>query len=172
MEQEILKVIKERRSVRAYKPEQIKPQELDTVLEAGVWAPSSMGLQSPKMVAVQDAETVRLLSRQNARVLGNDSDPFYGAPTVIVVFSNGDRPTCTEDGSLVMANLMLAAKAVGLGSCWIHRAKQVFESEEGKALKAKWGIPENYVGVAHCVLGYAAEEPAAKPRKDDAVVRV
>ena len=170
--EEVMELIKSRRSVRAYKPEQIKPEELDYVLEAGTWAPTSMGLQSPIMVAVQDPETVKLLSQLNARVLGNDSDPFYGAPTVVVVFSNGDRgETCEEDGALVMANLMLAAKAVGLGSCWIHRAKPVFESEEGKALMKKWGIPENYRGVAHCILGYPDAEPKARPRKEGWIVR-
>ena len=131
--EEVMELIKSRRSIRAYKPEQIKPEELDYVLEAGTWAPTSMGLQSPIMVAVQDPETVKLLSRLNARVLGNDSDPFYGAPTVIVVFSNGDRgETCEEDGALVMANLMLAAKAEGLGSCWIHRAKPVLRARRAR----------------------------------------
>ena len=103
-----------------------------------------------------------------------ESDPFYGAPTVLVVLAAKDRPTCVEDGSLVMGNLMNAAYAVGVGSCWIHRAREVFDSPEGKALLKKWGIEGDYVGVGHCILGYPADgaAPEAKPRKEDYVVYV
>lgn len=168
---EVLEALKTRRSVRRYKPEQIKDEELKAVLEAGIYAPTGMGMQSPKIVVVQDPEMVKKLSRMNAAVMGTDSDPFYGAPTVLVVLADPDRPTCVEDGSLVMGNLMNAAYAVGLGSCWIHRARQVFDSPEGKALLKTWGIPEKYIGVGHCILGYAdGDLPAAKPRKDDYIV--
>lgn len=168
---EVLEALKTRRSVRRYKPEQIKDEELKAVLEAGIYAPTGMGMQSPKIVVVQDPEMVKKLSRMNAAVMGTDSDPFYGAPTVLVVLADPDRPTCVEDGSLVMGNLMNAAYAVGLGSCWIHRARQVFDSAEGKALLTTWGIPEKYIGVGHCILGYAdGDLPAAKPRKDDYIV--
>lgn len=168
---EVLEALKTRRSVRRYKPEQIKDEELKAVLEAGIYAPTGMGMQSPKIVVVQDPEMVKKLSRMNAAAMGTDSDPFYGAPTVLVVLADPDRPTCVEDGSLVMGNLMNAAYTVGLGSCWIHRARQVFDSAEGKALLKTWGIPEKYIGVGHCILGYAdGDLPAAKPRKDDYIV--
>ena len=172
MKLETLQSIRERRSIRAYRPEQISREELDTVLEAGTWAPTGMGRQSPKMVAVQDPETIALLSRLNARVLGSDTDPFYGAPTAVVVFADPEVPTWLEDGSLVMGTLLLAAHTAGLGSCWIHRARQVFEAAEGKALIKRWGIPDRFVGVGHCILGYAAgEAPQPKPRKAGYIVR-
>ena len=171
---EVLKAIRERRSVRAYRPEQIKDEELNAILEAGTYAPTGMGKQSPKIVVVQDKETRNYLSKLNAKYLGSDSDPFYGAPTVLVVLASKERPTCVEDGSLVMGNLMNAAYAVGVGSCWIHRAREVFDSEEGKALLKKWGIEGDYIGVGHCILGYPADGavPQAKPRKDDYIVYV
>lgn len=170
---ETLKTLKTRRSVRAYLPEQIKEEELQQILEAGEYAPTGMGAQSPVMVAVQDSETIRLLSRLNAAVMGNSGDPFYGAPTVIVVLVDRNRGTCVEDGSLVMGNLMNAAASLGVASCWIHRAREVFESAEGKALLEKWGLSQDYIGVGNCILGYAAGPvPEAKPRKDNYVIRV
>ena len=170
-----LKDLKERRSIRAYKPEQIKEEELQKILEAGTYAPTGMGMQSPKIIVVQDQETRDYLSKLNARVMGDEgADPFYGAPTVLVVLASKERPTCVEDGSLVMGNLMNAAHAVGVGSCWIHRAREVFGSEEGKELLKKWGVEGDYIGVGHCILGYPADGavPEAKPRKDDYIVYV
>ena len=109
----------------------------------------------------------------NAAIMGTDKDPFYGAPVVLVVLADRSVPTHVYDGSLVMGNLMLAAHAEGLGSCWIHRAKEEFESEEGKALLRKLGITGDYEGIGHCILGYAADEPkAAAPRKADYVYPV
>lgn len=173
MKTETLHSMRERRSIRSYKPEQISEEELNAVLEAGIYAPTGMGMQSPQIVVVQDKETIDYLSRLNAKVMGSDDDPFYGAPTVLIVFADSQRGTYVEDGSLVMGNLLLAAYAAGLGSCWIHRAREVFASEEGKALMNKWGIGENYVGIGHCILGYAAEEmPQPKPRKENYIVRV
>lgn len=173
MTNEVLTAIKNRRSCRAYKPEQITDAELNAVLEAGTYAASAKGLQSAKIVVVQDAETRALLSRMNAAVMGADKDPMYGAPTVIVVLADANAPCAVQDGSLVMGNLMLAASAVGLGSCWINRAKEVFASDEGKALLKKWGINGEWVGVGHCILGYPAAEPKpAAPRKADYIVRV
>jgi nitroreductase len=170
---ETLNSIKERRSIRAYKQEQIKDEELNLVLEAGTYAPTGMGKQSPKMVVVQDEETIQMLSKLNAEVMGVNSDPFYGAPTVIIVFADSNVHTYVEDGSLVIGNLMLAAYAVGLGSCWINRAKEVFAGEEGKKLMAKWGVPDNYVGIGHCILGYTdGEIPKAKDRKPDYILKV
>lgn len=170
---ETLNTLKTRRSVRAYLPEQVKEEQLQQILEAGTYAPTGMGKQSPIMVVVQDTDTVAYLSKLNAAVMGTTSDPFYGAPTVIVVLADRDRGTCVEDGSLVMGNLMNAAQAVGVNSCWIHRAREVFDSPEGKALLEKWGIHGDYVGVGHCILGYAkGQVPAAKPRKDNYIYRV
>ena len=165
---ETLQTLKNRRSVRAYLPKQIKEEELQQILEAGIYAPTGMGAQSPIMVVVQDKETISYLSKLNAEVMGSTSDPFYGAPTVIIVLADKNRGTCVEDGSLVIGNMMNAAASLGVGSCWIHRAKEVFESSEGKELLKKWGIHGDYIGVGNCILGYAdGELPAAKPRKEN-----
>ena len=170
---EIIQCLKDRRSVRKYKKEQVKEEQLAQILEAGTYAPTGMGMQSPIMVVVQDAETIAKLSKLNAAVMGVTSDPFYGAPTVIVVLADQSRGTCVEDGSLVMGNLMNAAHALGVGSCWIHRAKEEFESEEGQALLKKWGIEGDYEGIGHCVLGYPKNPlPQAKPRKENFVYYV
>ena len=165
-------LLKSRRSIRRYKPEQVSEELLDAVLEAGLYAASGMNTQNTVMVAVRDKETRDQLSRMNAAVMGVDSDPFYGAPCVVVVLVDPERYTCVEDGSLVMANLMQAAYEAGLGSCWIHRAQQMFDSPEGKVLLRKWGLPENLRGVANCILGYADEDPAPKPRREGRIVKV
>lgn len=171
---ETLKVLKERRSIRKYKKDQINEDQLNQILEAATYAPTGMGKQSPIMVVVQDEETIKELSKMNSEVMGTNSDPFYGAPTVVVVLADrGSRPTYIEDGSLVMGNLMNAAYAVGVDSCWVHRAKEVFESERGKELLKKWGVEGDYVGIGHCILGYRdCEYPKAKPRKENYIVRV
>ena len=161
-----------RRSVRKYKPDMVPQEILEQIVEAGTYAATGMGKQSPIILAVTNRELRDRLSRMNAQIMGaGDADPFYGAPVVLVVLADKSRPTHVYDGSLVMGNLMNAAYAVGLGSCWIHRARQVFDSAEGKALLTTWGIPEKYIGVGHCILGYAdGDLPAAKPRKDDYIV--
>ena len=170
---ETLQDLKSRRSCRKYKQEQIKEEELNQILEAGTWAPTGMGAQSPILVVVQDKETIGKLSEMNAQVFGKtEMDPFYGAPTVVVVLADKSRRTYVQDGSVVMGNLMNAANAVGVGSCWVHRAKEVFESEEGKQFLKKWGIEGDYEGIAHCILGYADEEPKAAPRKENYIYRV
>ena len=170
---ETLQTLKNRRSVRSYLPEQIKDEELQQILEAGIYAPTGMGAQSPIIVVVQDKETIAYLSKLNAAVMGSTSDPFYGAPTVVVVLADRSRGTCVEDGSLVIGNMLNAAASLGVGSCWIHRAKEVFDSPEGKSLLEKWGIQGDYVGVGNCILGYAkGEVPAAKPRKENYIYRV
>ena len=171
---EILKAMETRQSVRAYRPEQIDEETLNAILRAGTFAPSGMGRQSGKIVVVQDPATREILRAKNAEVIGNpDADPFYGAPTVLVVLADSTVPTWVEDGSLVMGNLLLAASALGVGAYWIHRARETFDSPEGKALLQKWGIPETYRGVGNCILGYPAAEPQAKkPRKADFIVRV
>ena len=170
---ETLVDLKNRRSCRKYKPEQIKDEELDQILEAGMFAPTAMGKQSPTMVVVQDQETITKLSKMNAAVMGVSSDPFYGAPTVVIVLADKEAGCGVQDASLVMGNLMNAAHALGVGSCWINRAKEVFETEEGKALLKKWGLEGEYIGVGHCILGYEDGSCApAKPRKANYVVRV
>ena len=171
---ETLRVLKERRSVRRYKAEQITEAELNAVLEAGTWAPSAKGLQTSVLVVVQDPETIAYMSRMNAEIQGNPgTDPFYGAPTVVVVLGDGEKLNWLQDGSLVMGNLMNAAAALGLGSCWINRAMEFFDRPEGKALLKKWGLPETYRGVGNCILGYVeGDQPAPKPRKDGWIHRV
>ena len=160
-----------RRSVKRYQPTQINRADLEKILKAGMNAPSGMGRQSAVMVVVQEPETVKQLSRMNAEVMGVHTDPFYGAPTVIIVFADKEVPTYKEDGSLVMGNLLNAAHALELGSCWVHRAKEVFDSAEGKALMKKWGLKDSLEGIGHCILGYGeGPEPAEKPRKDDYIV--
>ena len=159
--------IMNRRSIRKYKPEQISREELDTVLQAGICAPTGMNRQSPLVIAVQNKEVRDRLSRMNAAVLGTDSDPFYGAPTVVVVLADANSPHAVQDGSLVMGNMFNAAKAIGLGSCWVNRAKEVVDSAEGKSLLAQWGVEGDVIGVGNCILGYPDENPAMKPRKPD-----
>lgn len=174
IQNEVLSAIAARRSCRAYQPEQIKPDELQAVLDAGTWAPTGMNRQSPVIVVVQDKATRDLLSRINARIMGSNGDPFYGAPTVLVVLVDRSVPTHVEDGTLVLGDMLLAASSIGLGSCWIHRAKETFETEEGKDLLRQWGLdPEKYRGVGNCILGYPAPggiKPAT-PRKADYVVK-
>lgn len=167
-----LENLKNRRSIRRYLPQQITREELDQVLEAGICAPTGMNRQSPVLVAVQDKNTRDLLSRMNAAVNGAAGDPFYGAPTVVVVLADANSRHAVQDGSLVLGNLMNAAHAIGLGSCWINRAKEVFDTDEGKALLKKWGLEGEYIGVGNCILGYPDEAPAMKPRKENYITYV
>ena len=154
---ETLRCLEERRSIRKYTGEQVPEKILEQILQAGMYAPTGMGLQSPVMVVVQDADMIRRLSALNAEVMGTDSDPFYGAPTVIVVLADRSRGTCVEDGSLVIGNLLNAAASLGIGSCWIHRAREVFDGKEGREILAGWGLDaERYMGVGDCILGYAS----------------
>lgn len=169
---ETLNNLKTRRSVRKYKDTQVPDELLDAVLEAGLYAPTGSNNQKVVMVAVRDAETVKKLSRMNAAVSGRDVDPFYGAPCAIVVLSDPERRTWVEDGSLVLGNLMNAAHSLGLGSCWINRAREMFDTPEGKELLRSWGLPETLRGIGNCILGYADETPAEKPRADGRIVKV
>jgi nitroreductase len=171
---ETLQDLKERRSCRKYLSKQISEEELNAILEAGTYAPTGMGKQSPVIVAVQDPETIAKISKLNAGVMGADTDPFYGAPTVLIVLADTERPTYLYDGALVMGNLMNAAQAVGVDSCYIFRAKEVFNLPEGKELLRKWGIPEHYEGIGNCILGYRAEGGVkeAAPRKENYIYRV
>lgn len=173
---EALEMLKNRRAIRKYKSEQIDPALLDAVLEAGTFAPTAKGAQSPVIIAVQDPEDRNTVSALNARVMGASGDPYYGAPTVLLILAT--EKAYTEeigilDGAAVCTNLLNAAYAVGLGSCWINRCKEMFEFPEGKALLKKWGLSENLRGVASIAIGYPdCENPTPIPRKPDYIVKV
>ena len=170
---ETLKTLIERRSCRSYKSDPIPTEVLDQILEAGSYAATGMGKQSPIMIAVTDKKTRDQLSKMNAAVMGAGNDPFYGAPVVIVVLADRAVPTNLYDGSLVMGNLMNAAHSLGIASCWIHRAKEEFDSAEGKAILKDLGIEGDYEGIGHCILGYAAQEnKTAAPRKENYIYRI
>ena len=171
---ETLNVLETRRSVREFDPSRMPTDQLiSEVVKAGEYAPTGRGMQSPRIVVITNKAVRDRLSQLNAEVMGVTSDPFYGAPVILLVLADRSRPTYLYDGSLVLGNLMNAAHAVGLGSCWIHRAREVFASEEGKQLLAQWGITDDYEGIGHVALGYALNEPAqAKPRKADYTVWV
>ena len=164
--------MKGRRSCRSYLPQQIGDDELEAVLEVGTYAPSAMGRQPCRIVAVQEPGTLRKLSRMNAAVMHADSDPFYGAPTAVVVLADAADANWLQDGSCVMDNMLNAAHAVGLGSCWINRCYEMFETEEGRALLGEWGIEGSWKGVGICILGYPKEVAPAKPRREGMVVRI
>src|SRR5574344_894965 len=173
IENEVLKVLRERRSIKQYRPEQVSDEALNAALEAAMYAPNGHGKQSPMIMVVQNKEVVQKLSQMNAAVMGVDSDPFYGAPTVAIIFGNPEVLTWMEDASLVAGNLLNAAHSVGLGGCWIHRARQMFESADGKEFMKMYGIPEFYKGVANCILGYPAGEPKPRqPRKEGFIYKI
>lgn len=167
METNFLEIIRTRRSCRSYKSEQITDAQLNAVLEAGTYAPTSRGLQSPFIVAIQNKELLHNLAKMNAQVMGVTTNPYYDAPTYVLVFVPENAPNGVQDASLVLENMMLAAHAQGLGSCWIHREREMFATEVGKELMQQWGLPEGLVGIGALSLGYPEGEPApAKPRKE------
>lgn len=170
----VIEKIITRRSVKKYKPDMISKEAIDKIVKAGTYAATGRGMQSPIIIAVTNKELRDKLSKLNAEIMGApDMDPFYGAPVVLIVLADKNCPTYLYDGSLVMGNLMLAAHDLGLGSCWIHRAKEEFERPEGKEILKSLGIDGAYEGIGHCVLGYAeGPEPEAKPRKDSYVYYV
>ena len=164
--------LKSRRSIRKFKDEQITDEELNTILEAGTYAPTGAGRQSPKIVVIQNPETIKEFSDWNRSFfpteVPDDMDPFYGGKTLLIVLANSEMPTYIEDGASVLTVLVNAAHAIGVGSCWIHRARDEFASEKGKELLKEWGIPESYEGIGHVVLGYAdMPNPKPIPRKED-----
>ena len=167
---ETLKVLESRRSCRDFKTDMIKKDEIDAILRAGTYAANGRGKQSSIIIAVTDKELRDKISEENRKIGGWDEgfDPFYNAPVNLIVLADKDVPTYMYDGSLVMGNLMNAAESLGVGSIWIHRAKEEFESEFGKKILEDLGIEGNYEGIGHCALGYAAEiaQPAAA-RKDN-----
>jgi len=166
---EVLENIKNRRSIRSYKSDMVPKDIIDKIIEAGTYAPSGMNRQSSIILSITNKEIRNKLSKLNAKVMGNENiDPFYGAPVVLVVLADKNIPTYLYDGSLVMGNLMLAANSFGLGSCWIHRAKEVFEMEEGKEILKSLGINDSYVGIGNCVIGYKDNlKVDSKPRKNN-----
>lgn len=170
---EVIKCLTERRSVRSYDGRPLPDDVLEEILTAGKFAPSGMDRQPTIMVAVRNKDLIADLSMLNAAVMGSNTDPFYGAGTVIIVFADSTVHTYMEDGALVMGNLLNAAHSLDVDSCWIHRAREVFETEEGRALMKKWGIDEKYKGIGNCILGYSDKPyPEAKPRKDGRVIYV
>lgn len=165
--------LKNRRSCRKYEPQQISEEELNAVLEIGTYAPTGHGTQSPVMVVVQDKAVRDRLSVINGEIMGVKIDPFYGAPTAVIVFADTSAPTGHQDACLVLGNLMNAAHAVGLGSCWINRAREMFEMPELADLRAKWGLKPEMEGMGICILGYIPEvvKIPCKPRKEGYIIR-
>ena len=170
---EMLSLIQSRRSIRRFRPDPIPAEILDQILTAGTFAPTGMNRQSPISIAVTNRAVRDQLSALNAQIMGRDGDPFYGAPVVLIVLADKSAPTHVYDGSLVMGNLMLAAHVLGIGSCWIHRAREEFDRPEGKAILASLGIQGDYEGIGHCVLGYPdGDLPAPRERKANWVYRI
>ena len=165
-----LTTLKTRRSCRAYKPDHVEEEKLNAIIEAGTYAATGMGKQSPIILVIKDQAIRDQLAKLNAAAMGMDIDPFYGAPELLVVLANKAIPTYLYDGSLVMGNMMNAAADLGVASCWVHRAKEEFESEEGKAILKQLGIEGDYEGIGNLILGYAAKPAGtAAPRKENYV---
>lgn len=167
MKNETLDVLRCRRSIRQFKSEQITDEELLAVLEAGTYAPTAKGMQTPVIIAVQNSAERQAVSELNAKIMGTGDDPYYGAPTIILILAEDDR-FAELNGSAVTTNMLNAAYSIGLGSCWINRPAEMFKTGEGKAMLKKWGLDEALVGVASIALGYAeGEAPEPKPRKEN-----
>ena len=171
----VLEAIKTRRSIRKFKADMVEGDKIDQIVEAGLYAASGMGKQSTKIIVVKNKEFRDKLSAINGKIMGQPAgaDPFYGAPVVLIVLTDKDWFTGIYDGSLVMGNLMLAAHSLGVGSCWIHRAKEEFEMPEYRELLKTLGIEGNWEGIGHCILGYTeGAEPTASPRKENRVYTI
>ena len=169
---EVIKAMKERRSIRKFKAEMPPKADLEQIVEAGLYAANGRGKQAVITIAVTDKELRDKLSAVNNEIMGGPegNDPFYGAPAILIVLANKEVPTAPYDGSLVMGNLMLAAQSLGLGSIWIHRAKEEFEMPEYQKLLKDLGIEGEWEGIGHCAVGYIdGENPAAAPRNDGRV---
>lgn len=169
---EVIKAMKERRSIRKFKAEMPPKADLEQIVEAGLYAANGRGRQAVITIAVTDKELRDKLSEVNNEIMGGPegNDPFYGAPAILIVLANKEVPTAPYDGSLVIGNLMLAAHSLGLGSIWIHRAKEEFEMSEYQKLLKDLGIEGEWEGIGHCAVGYIdGENPAAAPRNDGRV---
>ncbi len=170
---ELNTVIRNRRSVRKYTEEKVSQDKVDEIIEAGLWAASGMGKQAPVILQIDDKETRDQIAKLNAAVMGRDMDPFYGAPQVLIVLADRSVPTYLYDGALTMGNMMLKAYDLGVSSCWIHRAKEVFNTEEGKAILARAGIEGDYEGIGNLIIGYCdGELPAARERNQGRVYKI
>jgi len=171
---ETLKTLKERRSIRKFLPEQVREEDLNAILEAGLWAPSGFNCQSTVLVVLQDKTVLAELEQANSALMGGvNPAPFYGAPMAVLVLADGESLNCMKDGSLVMGNLMNAAASLGVGTCWINRATEYFDLPEGKAWLKQWNLPETMRGVAFCIMGYPdGPAPAPKERKEGRILRV
>ena len=167
---EAYKNLIERRSIRKYNNTKVSHDLMEQIVRAGQFAPSGMNRQIYAFVVVEDEELVAKLSKMNADAMNSTSDPFYGANSLIIVFADTKAPTYLYDGALAMGNLMNAAHALGVDSCWIHRAKEVFETPEGKKMKKAWGLSDSYEGIGHCILGYRLEEPEERAERTSKVV--
>lgn len=168
---EMIHGMMKRRSIRKYKNDMVPKEIIEQIVQAGMYAPTGMNRQSPIILAITNKEIRDRLSQMNAKIMGSEGiDPFYGAPVVLIVLVDKNGVTPIYDGSLVMGNLMNAAYSLGIGSCWIHRAKEEFDSAEGKELLKSLGIEGNYEGIGHCILGYVeGDEPNPAPRKENYV---
>ncbi len=166
--------IKMRRSIRAYQDKMPTDESVKRIVEAGTYAPNGLGKQSATIVVVTEKKLRNKLSKMNAAILGTTADPFHGAPIVITVLADKKVPTYIYDGALVLGNILNAAHSEGLGSCWVHRAKEIFESKEGKALLKEWNIQGDYEGIGFCTLGYSSDEelPHPRPRKKNYAIYV
>ncbi len=164
---ELFETIFTRTSVKKYKSDEVKKELIEKIVEAGKYAPTGRNLQAPIILAVTNKEMRDKLSKMNGEILGADIDPFYNAPVVLVVLAKKSINTHVYDGSIVMQNMLLAAHALGLGACWIHRAKEMFETEEGKQILKDLGIDEEYEGIGNCVVGYPEIVPKTKPKKEN-----
>lgn len=166
-----IELLKTRRSCRSFKSEQIKDEELQTILDCALNAPSGMNKQDSKIVVIQNEALIKDLSRLNAQIMNSDDDPFYGAPTVCLILVPKDSNTGIKDGSLIIGAMQNAAYALNIGSCWINRCQEMLALEEGQAYLKKWNL-EEYVGVGCCILGYPQGEPAPKTIKEGRIIRV
>lgn len=168
MSNQVIENILSRRSVRSYKDTQVSDKALELILQSGEYAPSGMGKQSPVIVAVQKKETIEKLAKMNAEIMGSDSNPYYGAPTILIVLADKNAKTYVQDGSCALENMMLAAHSLGLSTCWINREYEMFNTDEGKELLKEWGLSDDLVGVGALSLGYSnGEVKEAKPRKEN-----
>lgn len=171
---DVVENIKTRRSIKKYKSDMVPRELLDIITECGTYAPSGLNKQSPIIIEVTNKEVRDKIARLNALVGGmkEDFDPFYNAPVILIVLADKSIPTYIYDGSVVMENMMLAAHSLGLGSCWIHRAKEVFGTEEGKKILKDLGIDGDYEGIGNCIVGYSLMETTLKPRKDNYIYKI
>ena len=169
----VLENIKKRRSIRKYTSQMVSDELIDLVTEAGTFAPTGMNRQSPVIIVIKDKNTREYISKMNASIMGVDKDPYYGAPVVILVLADPSSHTYIEDGSCVLENMMLAATSLDLATVWVHREKEMFETDQGKELLKKWGLSTSLVGVGSIALGYRdGEIPPEHKRKDNYVIKI